>query len=43
MNFIEKYCEDNFCYSSLDAEDSFSQQEYWTAKELALIINRILS
>ncbi len=37
MNFIEKYCEDNFCYSEVyDAEDSFSQQEYWTAKELAL-------
>jgi len=37
MNFIEKYCEDNFCYSEVyDAEDSFSQQEYWTAKELSL-------
>jgi len=37
LDFINNFCQNNFCYrEEYDAEDSFSQQEYWTAKELAL-------
>ncbi|MFA5360463.1 MAG: peptidoglycan recognition family protein [Candidatus Paceibacterota bacterium] len=37
LDFINNFCQDNFCYpEEYDAEDSFSQQEYWIAKELGL-------